>query len=83
MDVNEFLERIGVGQRLPDDKFFDDSYKTCKIFVRKGVTIIDDEELCHEPLVRDHILPNFFRHHFSRLFLATDNKTIIFFTHTG
>ncbi|XP_046421099.1 zinc finger protein 511 [Neodiprion fabricii] len=46
--MDTFLTQIGIGQRAPHDKFFEDTYKTCKIFVRKGVTIIDDEELCHE-----------------------------------
>ncbi|XP_017793925.1 PREDICTED: zinc finger protein 511 [Habropoda laboriosa] len=46
--MEEFLQNLGVGLRSIDDPFFDDSYNTCKIFKRKGVTVEDDEELCHE-----------------------------------
>lgn len=46
--MEEFLQNIGVGLRNVKDPFFDDSYRTCKIFERKGVTAEDDEELCHE-----------------------------------
>ncbi|XP_012254443.2 zinc finger protein 511 [Athalia rosae] len=49
-DMDEFLRDIGVGQRSPHDPFFDEALKTCKIFTRKGVTIVDDEELCHEAI---------------------------------
>ncbi|XP_076752639.1 zinc finger protein 511 lethal (2) k10201 isoform X1 [Xylocopa sonorina] len=48
--MEEFLQKIGVGIRGIDDSFFEDSYNTCKIFQRKGVTVEDDEELCHEPI---------------------------------
>ncbi|CAK9832488.1 Zinc finger protein 511 [Anthophora retusa] len=46
--MEEFLQNIGVGLRSIDDPFFEDSYNTCKIFQRKGVTVEEDEELCHE-----------------------------------
>ncbi|XP_076246741.1 zinc finger protein 511 lethal (2) k10201 [Calliopsis andreniformis] len=46
--MEEFLQNIGVGLRNMKDPFFDDSYRVCKIFERKGVTVEDDEELCHE-----------------------------------
>ncbi|XP_015433413.1 PREDICTED: zinc finger protein 511 [Dufourea novaeangliae] len=45
-----FLQNIGVGLRPIDDPFFEDSYRACKIFQRKGVTVDIDEELCHEPI---------------------------------
>lgn len=46
--MEEFLLNIGVGIRPINDPFFKDSYNACKIFQRKGVTVEDDEELCHE-----------------------------------
>ena len=46
--MEEFLQNIGVGLRPINDPFFEDSYKACKIFERMGVTINDDEGLCHE-----------------------------------
>lgn len=46
--MEEFLRNIGIGLRLINDSFFEDSYNACKIFQRKGVTVEDDEELCHE-----------------------------------
>ncbi|OAD57457.1 hypothetical protein WN48_01958 [Eufriesea mexicana] len=46
--MEEFLQNIGVGLRSIDDPFFKDSYNACKIFQRKGVTVEDEEELCHE-----------------------------------
>lgn len=46
--MEKFLQNIGVGLRSIDDPFFDDSYRICKIFQRKGVTVEDDEELCHD-----------------------------------
>lgn len=46
--MEEFLRNIGVGLRSINDSFFEDSYNACKIFQRKGVTVEDDEELCHE-----------------------------------
>lgn len=46
--MEEFLRNIGVGLRPINDSFFEDSYNACKIFQRKGVTVEDDEELCHE-----------------------------------
>lgn len=44
----EFLQSIGVGVRSVDDPFFDETYKYCKIFQRKGVIAEDEEDLCHE-----------------------------------
>ncbi|XP_017879136.1 zinc finger protein 511 [Ceratina calcarata] len=46
--MEEFLRNIGVGLRPINDPFFEESYNTCKIFQRKGITVEDDEELCHE-----------------------------------
>lgn len=46
--MEELLKKFGVGPRPIDDPFFDDSYKVCKVFERKGITVVDDEELCHE-----------------------------------
>ncbi|XP_012229765.2 zinc finger protein 511 [Linepithema humile] len=46
--MEEVLQQLGVGIRPINDPFFDDSYKVCKIFQRQGVTIDDEEELCHE-----------------------------------
>ncbi|XP_014477529.1 PREDICTED: zinc finger protein 511 [Dinoponera quadriceps] len=46
--MEEVLKQLGVGIRPVNDPFFDDSYQTCKVFQRKGVTVDDDEELCHE-----------------------------------
>ncbi|XP_018393628.1 PREDICTED: zinc finger protein 511 [Cyphomyrmex costatus] len=46
--MEEVLQLIGVGIRPVNDPFFEDSYNTCKVFQRKGVTIDDEEELCHE-----------------------------------
>ncbi|XP_076640039.1 zinc finger protein 511 lethal (2) k10201 [Colletes latitarsis] len=46
--MEEFLQNIGVGLRSIDDEFFEESYRACKIFQRKGITVEDDEELCHE-----------------------------------
>lgn len=46
--MEEFIEKLGVGLRPMDDPFFDDSYNACKIFQRKGITVEDDEDLCHE-----------------------------------
>ncbi|XP_031830499.2 uncharacterized protein LOC116426120 isoform X1 [Nomia melanderi] len=45
--MEEFLHNVGVGLRPIDDPFFGSSYRVCKIFQRKGVTVEDDEELCH------------------------------------
>ncbi|XP_011499157.1 PREDICTED: protein lethal(2)k10201 [Ceratosolen solmsi marchali] len=47
-DIENFLKKIGVGQRPMKDPFFDNSYKTCKVFERKGVIAEDEEELCHK-----------------------------------
>ncbi|XP_028045039.1 zinc finger protein 511 isoform X2 [Monomorium pharaonis] len=46
--MEEVLQQLGVGIRPVSDPFFEDSYKVCKVFQRKGVTIDDEEELCHE-----------------------------------
>lgn len=46
--MEKVLESFGVGLRAADDPFFDESYRSCKIFQRKGVTVVDEEELCHE-----------------------------------
>lgn len=46
--MEEVLRQLGVGIRPVNDPFFDDSYEICKVFQRKGVTVDDDEELCHE-----------------------------------
>ncbi|XP_076685982.1 zinc finger protein 511 lethal (2) k10201 [Andrena cerasifolii] len=46
--MEEFFQNIGVGLRPINDPFFEDSHKACKIFERMGVTINDDEGLCHE-----------------------------------
>ncbi|KAL6267084.1 hypothetical protein P5V15_000163 [Pogonomyrmex californicus] len=46
--MEEVLQQLGVGIRPLNDPFFNDSYKVCKVFQRKGVTIDDEEELCHE-----------------------------------
>ncbi|XP_032677510.1 zinc finger protein 511 isoform X2 [Odontomachus brunneus] len=46
--MEEVLRQLGVGVRPVNDPFFEDSYKICKVFQRKGVTVDDDEELCHE-----------------------------------
>lgn len=46
--MEEVLQQLGVGIRPVNDPFFEDSYKVCKVFQRKGITIDDEEELCHE-----------------------------------
>lgn len=46
--IEECLQQLGVGIRPVTDSFFDESYEVCRIFQRKGVTIDDEEELCHE-----------------------------------
>ncbi|KAL6422318.1 hypothetical protein ACFW04_010582 [Cataglyphis niger] len=46
--MEEVLHQLGVGIRPVNDPFFDDSYKICKVFQRKGITIDDEEELCHK-----------------------------------
>lgn len=49
--VLEFLRDIGVGVRPIRDPFFDESYRVCKVFQRTGVTVEDDETLCHKVFV--------------------------------
>lgn len=44
----EFLKNIGVGVRKINDPFFDETYKQCKVFQRKGIIVEDEEELCHD-----------------------------------
>ncbi|KAK2586951.1 hypothetical protein KPH14_009877 [Odynerus spinipes] len=44
----EFLQNIGIGMRQISDPFFEETYKYCKVFQRKGVTAEDEEELCHD-----------------------------------
>ncbi|XP_014206673.1 zinc finger protein 511 [Copidosoma floridanum] len=44
----DFVKKLGVGRRPLDDPFFENSHKYCKVLERKGVTIEDDERLCHE-----------------------------------
>ncbi|KAF7992423.1 hypothetical protein HCN44_001748 [Aphidius gifuensis] len=51
-DIEHFLEMIGTGTRSIDDPLFDDSHKFCKVFQRTGVTIEDDEDLCH-PVMKE------------------------------
>lgn len=46
--MEQILRSVGVGLRAADDPFLEDSYRGCKIFQRKGVTVEDEEELCHE-----------------------------------
>ncbi|XP_011165121.1 zinc finger protein 511 [Solenopsis invicta] len=46
--MEEVLQQLGVGIRPVNDPYFEESYKVCKVFQRKGVTIDDEEELCHE-----------------------------------
>ncbi|XP_015174075.1 PREDICTED: zinc finger protein 511 [Polistes dominula] len=53
----EFLKSIGVGVRPIDDPFFDETYKSCKIFQRKGVIAEDDEDLCHD-IIKEFPCPN-------------------------
>ncbi|KAI4486557.1 hypothetical protein M0804_005927 [Polistes exclamans] len=53
----EFLKSIGVGVRPIDDPFFDETYKSCKIFQRKGIIAEDDEDLCHD-IIQDFPCPN-------------------------
>lgn len=48
--MEEVLQQLGVGIRPVNDPFFEESYKVCKVFQRKGVTIDDEEELCHEAI---------------------------------
>lgn len=47
-EIDKLLKEFGVGRRSIDDSFFDHTYKYCKVFERKGVTVEDEEELCHE-----------------------------------
>lgn len=47
-EIEYICQTFGVGQRPIDDPFFQQTYNVCKIFQRKGVTVEDDEELCHE-----------------------------------
>lgn len=43
-----FLKGLGVGPRPLNDPFLENSHKVCKVLDRKGVTVEDEEELCHE-----------------------------------
>lgn len=47
-DIVNFLKPLGVGPRPADDSFFNNTYDVCKVFERLGVTVEDEEELCHE-----------------------------------
>ena len=47
-DIENILKVIGVGRRPANDPFFEETYKCCKVFEKMGVTIEDEEELCHE-----------------------------------
>jgi len=49
--MEEVLQQLGVGIRPVNDPFFEESYRVCKVFQRKGVTIDDEEELCHETIM--------------------------------
>lgn len=51
MENELFLKEIGVGIRPINDKFFNESYDVCKVFQRTGITVEDDEELCHQVYV--------------------------------
>lgn len=46
--IDYIVKTFGAGQRPMNDPFFQQSYEVCKIFQKKGVTVEDDEELCHE-----------------------------------
>lgn len=46
--IENFLKNLGVGPRPLNDPFLENSHNSCKVFERKGVTIEDEEELCHE-----------------------------------
>ncbi|KAL0114086.1 hypothetical protein PUN28_011421 [Cardiocondyla obscurior] len=48
--MEEVLQQLGVGIRPINDPFLKESYEVCKVFQRKGITIDDDEELCHEAI---------------------------------
>ncbi|XP_011882622.1 PREDICTED: zinc finger protein 511 [Vollenhovia emeryi] len=48
--MDEVLQQLGIGTRPVNDPFFKESYEVCKVFQRKGVTIDDEEELCHEAI---------------------------------
>lgn len=48
--MEDVIRQLGVGIRPINDPFFEDSHKVCKVFQRKGVTIDDEEELCHEAI---------------------------------
>lgn len=48
--MEKVLRDIGVGLRPINDPFFEDSYRICKVFQRKGITVVDEEELYHEAI---------------------------------
>ncbi|OXU24672.1 hypothetical protein TSAR_007238 [Trichomalopsis sarcophagae] len=51
---NEFLhaelKKIGIGRRYLCERFFNQTYEYCRLFECKGVTVEDEEELCHQLL---------------------------------
>ena len=47
-DVKSFLKNIGVGTRPINDPFFNNTYKHCKVFERKGIVVEDSEEYYHD-----------------------------------
>ncbi|KAJ8687756.1 hypothetical protein QAD02_023550 [Eretmocerus hayati] len=47
-DIESFLKNLGVGRRPSNDTFLNSSHEFCKVFERKGISVEDDEELCHE-----------------------------------
>ncbi|XP_058792595.1 zinc finger protein 511 [Phymastichus coffea] len=47
-EIVKFLKTLGVGLRPTNDPFLNNTYEVCKVFERFGVTVEDEEELCHE-----------------------------------
>lgn len=45
--LDDYLKEVGVGRRPINDPFFNEGYKVCNAFLRTGITVDDDEDLCH------------------------------------
>ncbi|XP_043284618.1 zinc finger protein 511 isoform X2 [Venturia canescens] len=47
--LDDYLKHVvGVGRRPVDDSFFNETYKACNVFHKTGITVEDDEDLCHQ-----------------------------------
>lgn len=75
--IDKFLKEIGVGRRALNDKFFEETHEACKVFQRSGVTVEDDEELCHNVsvsiILRFSHISMMFRYFVTELRLTSTN----------